>query len=310
MCCSEALQVLSTDGKGITMRKAGLRACTQKKAALAKNKLETRLSSGEKKDRKRMAQVVTVYSVNRCQRTAEEIIKLPQQRQDNVVPIRPLIKNKRVWASVKQDAKTVIRDMFEEALKRDPIQQKPWIILVDGHVNQLRIINKILIEKKLKATVILDFIHVLEYLWKAAWCLFDKKDPQVEVWVAEHAIKILKGGSSQVVKGLRCSATKRKMSKKQRKNIDICTKYLHNNRARLRYDIALKEGYPIASGVIEGACRHLINDRLDITGATWSLSGAEAMLKIRAIFSSGDWDAYWQYHKAQSKQRLYDNYAA
>ena len=175
VCCSEALQVLSTDGKGITMRKAGLRGCTQKKAALAKNKLETRLSSGEKKDRKRMAQVVTVYSVNRCQRTAEEIIKLPQQRQDNVVPIRPLIKNKRVWASVKQDAKTVIGDLFEEALKRDPIQQKPWVILVDGHVNQLRIINKILIEKKLKATVILDFIHVLEYLWKAAWCLFDKK---------------------------------------------------------------------------------------------------------------------------------------
>ena len=121
--------------------------------------------------------------------------------------------------------------------------------------------------------------------------------------MAGYALKILKGHSSQVAKGLRQSATKRKLS--NRKSIDICAKYLLTNKTRLRYDVALEGGFPIASGIIEGACRHLINDRLDITGARWGLEGAEALLKLRSLHSSGDFNQYWDYHKQQSKQRLY-----
>ena len=87
--------------------------------------------------------------------------------------------------------------------------------------------------------------------------------------------------------------------------IDWC---LIKNKKRLAYDTALADGLPIASGVIEGACRHLINDRLDITGARWSLAGAEAMLKLRSLKSSGDFDEYWSFHKKQSKLRLYTNF--
>lgn len=87
--------------------------------------------------------------------------------------------------------------------------------------------------------------------------------------------------------------------------MDKCAGYLQKNQSRLRYEIALAEGLPIASGVIEGACRHLINDRMDITGARWSLQGAEAILKLRSINSSGDWDEYWKYHRSRSEVRNY-----
>ena len=78
-----------------------------------------------------------------------------------------------------------------------------------------------------------------------------------------------------------------------------------NNKEHLKYGEALQEGFPIGSGVIEGACRHLINDRLDITGARWGLAGAEAILKLRSLKSSGDFNDYWTFHKQKSKERLY-----
>jgi len=155
-----------------------------------------------------------------------------------------------------------------------------------------------------KATIVMDFIHVLEYLWKAAWCFFDKGDEDVEQWIAEKAVNILKGKCSQVAKGLRISATKRKIT--DRVNIDKCADYLLKNKERLQYGEALNSGFPIASGVIEGACRHLINDRLDITGARWSLQGAEAVLKLRSLKSSGDFKNYWDFYKQMSKKRNYD----
>jgi hypothetical protein len=306
---SKDLLVLTFDGKGIVMRKEGLRECTRIKAEQAANKLETRLSAGEKKDRKRMAQVAAVYSVKANVRQPEQIMRLPSQ-ENNVLPFRAPSCNKRVWASVERSAQQVISEAFDEALKRDPKQERQWVILVDGHKQQLAQLYRELNRRQLKATVVMDFIHVLEYLWKAAWSLHDKGDVAAEHWVAERALKLLKGECGQVVKGLRGGATKRGMSKIERKNIDLCANYLYNNRKRLAYGTALENGDPIATGVIEGTCRHLINDRLDITGARWSLEGAEAMLKIRAIRSSGDWSSYWPYYKQQSKQRLYGGWVA
>ncbi|HEB94367.1 MAG TPA: hypothetical protein ENI94_13090 [Gammaproteobacteria bacterium] len=116
-------------------------------------------------------------------------------------------------------------------------------------------------------------------------------------------MNILNGQCAQVAKGLRISATKQAIF--NRENIDKCADYLLNNKERLQYGGALKLGYPIATGVIEGACRHLINDRLDITGARWSLEGAESVLKLRSLKSSGDFDADWKHHKEASKKRNY-----
>lgn len=307
---TEELLILTFDGKGVVMRKNGLRECTLRNAERASHKLQTRLSAGEKKDRKRMAQVAAVYSVKAHIRQPEEIIRLPDQEQDRVAPQRFPARNKRVWASLKHSLEEVIAEAFDEAIKRDPQQKRRWVILIDGNRQQRKAIYKELGRRKLNATVVMDFIHVLEYLWKAAWELFERADPAVESWVAERALKLLNGQCGQVVKGLRSSATKRGLQASHRKNIDRCADYLYNNRGRLAYHTALSNGFPIASGVIEGACRHLVNDRLDITGARWGLEGAEAVLKIRAIRSSHDWDAYWRFHKQQSKERLYGDLAA
>jgi hypothetical protein len=172
-------------------------------------------------------------------------------------------------------------------------------VWVDGHPYQLKVIEKIKKKLKVKATVIMDFIHVLEYLWMAAWCFFKKGDSAVEEWVAARAVKILEGKCNQVAKGIRISATRRKLDR--RENVDKCARYRLNNKSRLKYGEALTAGYPIASGVIEGACRHLINDRLDITGARWGLQGAESIVKLRSLKSSGHFDDHWTFHKQQSK---------
>lgn len=298
------LLVLSFDGKGVVMRKEGLRECTRKSAE-KRNKLESRLSAGEKKDRKRMAMVAAVYTVTTHERTAESIMNI-EVDQENVLPFRAPIRSKRVWASLERNGEEVIREGFQEALQRDPKQKRPWVILIDGLPSQIKIINKIKRELNVKATIVMDFIHVLEYLWTAARCFFEVGDTDVEQWVSCRAVRILKGGCSQVAKGIRQSATKQGII--NRDGVDKCADYLLNNKCRLKYDEALDQGFPIASGVIEGACRHLINDRLDITGARWGLPGAEAILKLRSIKSSGDFDKYWKFYKEKSKARLYSGF--
>jgi hypothetical protein len=295
------LLVLSFDGKGIVMRPEGLRECT-KKASLKSKKLNSRLSAGEKKDRKRMAQVAAVYTALPHMRTPESIMKI-ENEGSNVQHLKVAERNKRVWASIENPAESVIEAGFLEALQRDPTQLRKWVVLVDGHPHQIRLINRVMKKHNVKATIVMDFIHVLEYVWKAAWCFYEKGDDKVETWVEKNALKILHGHGNQVAKGMRISATKQGLIK--RENIDKCADYLLKNKLRLQYGEALKKGYPIASGVIEGACRHLINDRLDITGARWSLKGAEAILKLRSLKSSGDFNDYWAFHKKQSSQRVY-----
>ena len=299
------LLVMSFDGKGIVMRHDSLREATKKAATNNEQKLQTRLSQGEKRNRKRMAQVATVYTVKAHERTAESIMKSSSTEEPKVTHLRPRVRNKRVWASVERDSIAVIEEAFSEALQRDPMQSREWVILVDGHPHQIKQIKKIMKRFKVKAVIIQDFIHVLEYLWKATWCFHAKGSEEAEAWVGERALKILQGKAGLVAAGMKRSATKLKMEKKDREGIDICATYLLRSKPRLQYAQALAAGFPIATGVIEGACRHLINARLDITGARWGLQGAEAILKLRSINSSGDFENYWTFYQTQSKQRLY-----
>jgi hypothetical protein len=295
---STDLLVITTDGKGIVMHSADLREATAKAAQKSGQSPKTRLSPGEKRQRKRMATVAAVYSTPRFERRAEQIIAL-----DGDPLQRPAITHKRVWASVEQDAKTVIQSAFDEASRRDPQQQRTWVMLVDGEEHQLDYAKASARKAGVSLTIILDFIHVLEYLWKAAFGFHAPGTVEAETWVMERALRILQGNASEVATQIRQSATLQNLSDKSRENVDKCADYLLKYRDFLDYDRYLTQGYPIATGVIEGACRHLICDRMDITGARWRLDRAEAVLKIRAIRSSGDFDAYWQFHKLQEFQR-------
>lgn len=107
----------------------------------------------------------------------------------------------------------------------------------------------------------------------------------------------------QVAAGMRRSATLQKLTKKKREGADTCARYLIRKRKLLNYAQALRQGYPIATGVVEGACRHLIARRMDVSGAPWSLAGAEAIVKLRALWMTGDFEQYWQYHLSKEKER-------
>lgn len=300
---SDDLLVLSLDAKGIVMRKEGLREATRRAAEQAKPKLGTRTSPGEKKNRKRMATVAAAYTVEANPRAPEDVMT-------RLVPVeaprsRPKARNKRVWASVYKSAEQVTEQLFEEAARRDPERRRTWVMLVDGDEHQLDRVHQYILWYNVSTVVVLDFIHVLEKLWKAAWCLHSKDDKRVEKWVHDRAIAVLKGRSSDVAAGIRRSATRRHIQGEKRRTIDKVANYLLNNRDFLRYDEALAAGYPIATGVIEGACRYLIKDRMDITGARWGLAGAEAVLRLRALRTCGDFDEYWSFHLRSEYERVH-----
>lgn len=307
------LLVLSLDGKGVVMRKEALRELTQRRAEEAEHKLSRRLSPGEKKNRKRMATVAAVYDLAPEPRMPWDVIADLRPVRDVARPRRPRARQKRVWASVAKEAAEVTEQVFAEALARDPERRRRWVVLVDGDRHQIERVRAAARGLGVKVTLVVDFIHVLEYLWKAAWCFFESGDRAADAWVTERAGWVLAGRSGEVAGGIRRKATLGGLDEAKRKGADDCADYLIAKRAMLRYDEYLPAGLPIATGVIEGACRHLIGDRMDITGARWGLEGAEAVLRLRSLRSSGDIDDYWRFHLEREHERnhraLYDQAA-
>jgi len=150
----------------------------------------------------------------------------------------------------------------------------------------------------------------MEYLWRAGRCLHPPDDPELRTWVHRKALTVLCGNAEQVATSIRRKASRQHLTRRQRKPADAAATYLTNQAPYLDYPAALAAGWPIGTGVIEGACRYLIADRFDITGARWGLDGAEAILKLRAVRANGHFEAYWQYHLKQEQQRLHhDRYA-
>lgn len=296
--------VLTTDGKGVVMRPSALRPITQRAAAKQTRKLKRRLSKGEKRCRKRMAQVAAVYTVAPFVRRPEDLIS--ELRGEGALVARPRPENKRVWASVDKTADEVIGDLFAEALRRDPEIEKRWVSVVDGNLSQLDSLLTHAQRQGVDLTVVIDIVHVLEYVWKAALAFHAEGTTEAEHWVDERFVEILRGRASLVAAGMRRSATLRELTGAKRAAVDTCADYLLNYSPYLRYDQYLAAGLPIASGVIEGACRHLVADRMDITGARWSVPGAEAVLRLRALRSSGDLDEYWRFHEAQEHVLNYE----
>ncbi len=294
---SGSLLVISVDGKGVVVRPEDLRAKTRRKAKRRDPKRQKRLSPGEKLNAKRMATVATVYTIAPQVRAAEEVIRPPGPKLVVAGSKPPRAEQKRVWASLEKTPEQVITEAVQEALRRDPGgARQPWVVLVDGHEHQLKLLHQVFDGR---ATIVLDLVHVMEYVWKAGMALLGADHPAVESWVGERLLGILRGRSNEVAAGLRDSVTRRRLSAEKRKAANRCAQYLVKNAAYLRYDEYLAQGLPIASGVIEGACRSLVKDRLDVTGARWSLAGAEAILRLRALKASGDFEEYWRFHEQQ-----------
>ena len=194
----------------------------------------------------------------------------------------------------------VIAEAALEMHRRDPTQSQTHLALSDGERGL-----QALVDKTLDVTLILDLIHALDKLWKAAYLFHAEGSLEAELWVRQRTLRILRGQVSGVVQGLRQCVTKLQLSDAQSKTLSGVANYLYRNRHRMRYDHYLAQGWPIASGPVEGACKNLIKDRMERSGMRWTEAMAEAIVKLRAIYLSGDFDAYWPFHILQDQQRLH-----
>jgi len=296
-----SILAISVDGKGVTMRIEDLREQTRKAAEARAHKMDSRLSKGEKKNAKRMATVAAVYTIAPFVRMPEELIS--DSRSPRSGQPRPRPEQKRVWASIEKTPEEIIKELLQEARYRDPTDEKIWVALVDGNKSQIRILKRLAKKSGLDLTIIVDLIHVIEYLWDAARVFHPEPGAEQENWVRHRLLEILRGKAGLMAGGMRRSATLRGLSTKAREPVDACARYLSNYSPYLRYDCYLAKGLPTATGVIEGACRHLVKDRMAVTGARWSLDGAEAVLRLRALRSSRDFDEYWTFHEARAYER-------
>jgi len=288
---SGLILVAAVDGKGIPMIKPGGAQRT------------ARLTKGQKANRKRMATVAAVFSRAPWVRSPEQVVQSLFRSSgpppaDEPPPPHP--ENKRVWASLTKGKLAVIAEVNQEMRRRDPERSKTWVALTDGERSL-----QLLVDRTLEVTLILDLLHVLEKVWKAAYVFHDEGSLEAELWVRHRTLRILRGQVSQVVKGLRQSVTKLKLYGAKRKTLLGVAGYFYRNRARMRYDEYLAKGFPIASGTVEGACKNLIKDRMERSGMRWTEAMAEALLKLRAVYLSGHFNSYWSFHIEKDQQRLH-----
>jgi hypothetical protein len=305
--------VMSLDGKGIAMRREDLRPETKKKAEKKGKKVRSRLGRGEKSNQKRMSEVAAIWWQEPVARCPADIVGDLEGVKSDDRPRLPRPVGKRVWASVVRDIPTVVAEVFDEAERRDPQFAHAWVVLLDGDPDQVNAVKREAKRRKVNVHIVLDLIHVTEYLWKAASALHATDTAgrtAADRWVDRYLLTLLRGSSSAVASSLSNKAAKGQMSESARKELRNAARYLRNHRELLEYDKALSFGFPIATGVIEGACRYLVKDRMGITGARWRLERAEAVLRLRAIRASGDWEEYISFYERREFANNHAWYAA
>jgi hypothetical protein len=289
--------VASADQKGIVMRRSA--DDPPPKAHRTK---------GDKASQKRMATVATVYTVDRYRRTPQEVVAAlfrdaPEPSRD-----RPKPQHKDVWASLPRDdvpgsgIERAFAWLTGELSLRGRAKDKPLVFLSDGQEALWQARSDWLPER---AVGILDLLHVTPRLWQAAHVFHEEGSQAAEDFVRDRLLRVLQGQAAGVIRGLREMATKRGVAGTKKRILSTVCAYLEANVERMRYDDYLEAGYPIASGVVEGACRHLVKDRMERAGMHWTIAGAQAMLDVRSIHVSGLWEEYQEYRRAREVERLY-----
>ena len=296
--------VQTADGKGVPIRRA----------ADAPPIMDHQHRTGPKPDRKKMATVGAVYSINRLVRTPEEVVEslFRDPRQPRPKTPRPHPRHKQMRALLDHvdmygdevDGRVAVFSwMSEQMAARHAGSDKPIVCIMDGEESLWNMRN--VVQADVPMIDILDLLHVTPRLWDAATVFHPKGSRAAEQFVRERVTRILHGDVSGVVRGLRRMGTTNQVrGSKQTRLRKVCG-YLEKNRHRMRYHEYLACGYPIASGVIEGACRHVVKDRLERTGMNWTIPGAQAMLELRCIYLTECWDTFIEFRIEREAQRLY-----
>ena len=310
------LLVMSVDATGVSMIRRDLREPTRLKAEAelsVPRQHKDPMTPNKKHHRnhsKRMATVTAIYDQESVVRTPQDVLEILSVADKKTRPQMPRPEGKMVSATLEKTQKSAIIKMMNEGEQRDPEHRRPALVLVDGAERQLAQIQAEAQRMGWLIVIIVDFIHVLSYLWKAAKSLRKAATSQSDVreLVGTFAKLLLEGKAKALASLIERQAKARKLSKSGKKVVASCVRYLRNHAQHLKYDEYLAAGYPIATGVIEGACRHLVKDRMAITGARWGIKTAEAILRLRALQINGDWDEYWTFHQSQCAARLAAKY--
>lgn len=271
-----------------------------------------RRGKGEKANQKQMACVGAAYSIAPFPRTAEDI--LDEVFREQRAADRPRPQNKRLWAEMTYaregeplNGKThVFIQQALDLLARDPDREKTVICLMDGE----KALREQQHEWLPRAIGVLDMWHVMERLWDVAYCFHAEQSAAAEEFVECRLRALLEGQVGYVIGHFRRLLSQKKLTAAQRRTIRSALTYFDNNRDYMKYDEYLAAGYPIGSGVAEGACRHVVKDRMELTGMRWTLTGAQSLLHLRAIYINGDWDDFIDHYIEVEQSRLYRQKAA
>jgi len=310
---------VSADCKGVRILRS------ERADAEAEALPKPRLGKGEKPGIKKDAVVITDFSFDPEARDPEEIVKgllnrftqeekvqakqERQRRREEGLPDARMPKNKHVFATLGGKAEA-FDHLIAHVLKRDPTGQKPLIVLLDGdpHLED-KLIEKLKacgLKDRLDAPI-LDIIHASEYLWEVGTALYGEKGPDRVQWVEDKLRAVLGSQVGYVIGGLRQTRTKgqKRLTDAQKKALEKTITYLENHRHMMDYAAYLEKGYPISTGTVEGTCGSLVKDRMEESGMRWSIAGAQAVLKQRAVVKNGDWGKFWEFYIDSERSRLY-----
>jgi hypothetical protein len=276
--------VASFDGKGVPMIKAEA------------NKIKGRPGKGDKKQKKKEALVGVAYTTTAHVRTAEEVathLVFPEESPSES-PSTESTEVIRYIASVERPKKEVMNDIKQE-IEGQNFTDTPLICVMDGAKCLWTYAEDIFKSIKNKV-LILDIIHVLEYIWLMAHVKYEDKPAEAKQYVYDKLMLILQGKVASYILELQNELQSGSWKESHQKTFKKVMTYLKNHRSYMRYHEYLAQGYPIGSGVVESACSHVVKNRMELPGARWSVSGAEAILQLRSVVKSQDWDAYWAFY--------------
>jgi hypothetical protein len=299
------LLVVSEDNKGIPM----VRPVAEKPAGAHRTK-------GEKANKKQMACIGCVHSVDRHVRTPEELVATLFRDADRSGEQPPQARNKRYWAELSREldgeeirGQDLVFGQLQAEIetRRQPGQ---WLVhLCDGQAS-LETDRQAYLPEDTHTVDILDLMHVVTRVWEAAHVFHAEGSDEASACVRHDLTRILHGQAGKVIAGWRRKATRQHLGGAKKKNLRVLGAFLEKNKHRMRYDEYLRQGCPVATGVIEGACRHVIKDRMERAGMRWKLPGAQAMLSLRTIHTNGDWTAFQDFRIALENDCLYPNTSA
>jgi hypothetical protein len=280
--------VVQADGKGVPLVKQGA--------------LHAPVRPGKgAKPGKKEAVVTSVYTLVPAPRTPESVVTSLFHPEIQTSPLpRSGPHNKWLWATLEGKSAALVVTA-EQVRRREGTHLRTRVALTDGaEALQSRVLTQFP-----DFTLVLDFIHADEYLWKAANALLGETDEQRAAWVEARTLQMLCGQSAAVITDLNVLAARQETSKTARQVLLSVAGYYERNQAYMHYDRYLAAGWPIASGVIEGACRHLVKDRCELSGMRWTQAGAEALLRLRSVAENGDWESFHAYRRRQRQLRVY-----